>query len=235
MTSDHPQRPLAIIPARGGSKRFPRKNIALLAGKPLIAYAIEAALKSNVFDLVCVSSEDDEILRLAEKHGAQLALKRPIELSDDWTPLKKVCEYLLRHFKEKGKEYSEFGLLLTTNPLRTSQDLKNAYKIFKAKDANFCMSLVEYAHPPQRAVWIQSGLVQPYFGSQHMAQVQLLEPLYRHDGTIIFGKTKAFFETGEFYSEKVVPYIIPAERSVDIDNPLDLAWAEFLMSKSKTA
>jgi len=130
-------------------------------------------------------------------------------------------------------DYKKFNVELYTNS--TSQDLKNAYKIFKAKDANFCMSLVEYAHPPQRAVWIQSGLVQPYFGSQHMAQVQLLEPLYRHDGTIIFGKTKAFFETGEFYSEKVVPYIIPAERSVDIDNPLDLAWAEFLMSKSKTA
>ena len=232
MNSDQRNKPLAIIPARGGSKRFPRKNIALLGGKPLLAYAIEVALESNIFDTVCVSSEDDEILRLAEKHGAHMALKRPVELSQDLTPLTEVCKYLLRYFKTAGRNYSEFGLLLTTNPLRTSKDLINAYRIFKSQDANFCMSLVEYSHPPQRAVWMESGFVRPYFGSQYMTQTQRLETLYRHDGTIIFGKAKSFFEMGAFYSEKVVPYIIPAERSVDIDSSFDLIWAEFLFSRS---
>ena len=184
--------------------------------------------------LVCVSSDDDEILRVAEKHGAQLALKRPAALSQDFTPLTEVCKYLLENSERNGTSYSEFGLLLTTNPLRTSEDLINAYNIFQSEDANFCMSLVEYSHPPQRAVWMESGFVQPYFGAQYMTQTQRLQTLYRHDGSVIFGKTQAFLEKGAFYSDKVVPYIIPAERSVDIDSPLDLSWAEFLLSRSES-
>jgi len=124
-----PEKPLAIIPARGGSKRFPRKNIAILAGKPLIAYAIEAARDSRIFDLVCVSSEDDEILEIAAEWGAQAVLKRPAELADDRTSLKEVCAYLLESFSLQGRKYQEFGLLLVTSPLRTSANLREAYLV----------------------------------------------------------------------------------------------------------
>ena len=114
------QKPLCIIPARGASKRFPRKNIALLAGEPLLGYAIRAAMESHVFDLVCVSSEDDEILKIAERLGAEAVLKRPHDLAGDRVPLKEVCIHLLEMFFQEGREYSEFGLLLVTNPLRTA-------------------------------------------------------------------------------------------------------------------
>lgn len=223
---------LCIIPARGGSKRLPHKNIALLAGKPLLAYAVEEALKSNVFDMVCVSSEDEQVLEVARVYGAHLALKRPPELATDTAQVKHVCKYLLEYFADQGSAYTEFAILLTTNPFRTAEDIKAAYEIFKREDANYVMSLVPYSHPPQRAVWVTDGYVKPYFGLQYMKQAQLLDTLYRHDGSIIFAKTEAFLREGEFYGTKVVPYFTPVERSVDIDNQLDLAWAEFLLSQT---
>lgn len=225
-------KPLCIIPARGGSKRLPRKNIVLLAGRPLLAYAIEAALESDVFDKICVSSEDDEILDVARGCGAHLALKRLPELARDTAQVKHVCAYLLEHFAAKGIAYAEFAVLLVTSPLRMSQDIKAAYKIFKREDANYVMSLVPYSYPPQKAVSVSNGYARPYFGLQYMKQAQLMDTLYRHDGSIIFGKSKVFLKEKEFYGTKVVPYFIPVERSVDIDSPLDLAWAEFLLSRS---
>lgn len=227
------ERPIAIIPARGGSKRFPRKNIALLLGKPLLAYAIEAALESDIFSSVCVSSEDDEILSIANRYGAQMVLKRPDALATDKAPLKELCAYLIESFKKQGINYDEFGLLLTTNPLRTANDIRVAYEKFKNSDANFCMSLVRFSHPPQRAVQIRSGYIEPYFGNNYMKQTQLLEPLYRHDGSFIFAKSKAFMKRKEFYTDKLLPFIIPENRSVDIDEPMDLEWAEFLIRRLK--
>ena len=229
----HIEKPLCIIPARGGSKRFPRKNIALLAGKPLIAYAIDAALESHVFDTICVSSEDEEILRVSEKYGADNAIKRPVELANDKTQVKEVCAYLLESFAAQGLLYKEFGVLLVTNPLRTGQDIGKAYETFKKDDSDFCMSIVPFSHPPQRAVWVPSGFVIPYFGKEYMKQTQLLDRLYRHDGSIIFGKSKQFLKEKEFFGKKVTPFFMPSERSVDIDSPLDLAWAEFLLEHFK--
>lgn len=223
-------KPLCIIPARGSSKRLPRKNIALLAGKPLLGYAIEVAIASNVFDRVCVSSEDEEILEIASLYGADLPLKRPQELSTDRAQVKQVCAHLLEEFATKGNPYQEFALLLATSPLRTAEDIKAAYKIFKNGDGNYVMSLIPCEHPPQRAVWEPDGYVKPYWGSGYMKQTQLLDKLYRHDGSIFFAKSEVFLTEKSFYGTKVMPYFIPVERSVDIDTPLDLAWAEFLLS-----
>jgi CMP-N-acetylneuraminic acid synthetase len=229
----HIDKPICIIPARGGSKRFPRKNISLLAGKPLLAYAIDAALKSNVFDMICVSSEDEQILKIAEKYGADSAIKRPVELATDKTQVKEVCAYLLESFAAQGLLYKTFGVLLVTNPLRTGQDISKAYETFKKDDSDFCMSIVPFSHPPQRAVWVPSGFVVPYFGQEYMKQTQLLDKLYRHDGSIIFAKSEQFLKKNEFFGKKVAPFFMPSERSVDIDSPLDLAWAEFLLERSK--
>ncbi|MCK4782390.1 MAG: acylneuraminate cytidylyltransferase family protein [Desulfobacteraceae bacterium] len=225
-------KPLCIIPSRGGSKRFPRKNIALLAGKPLLAYAVEAAVASNIFDHVCVSSDDDDILGLARTYGATLALKRPPELATDTAQVKDVCAYLLEDLAGQGQVYTEFAVLLVTNPFRTADDISAAYDIFRRGNANSVISLVPYSHPPQRAVWTPKGYVEPYFGLEYMKQTQLLDPLYRHDGSIIFARSEVFLKEREFYGTKVVPFFMPPERSVDIDSPLDLAWAEFLCNRS---
>jgi CMP-N-acetylneuraminic acid synthetase len=200
----------------------------------LLAYALEAALESGVFGLVCVSSEDEEILDAARRYGAQVALPRPKELAGDTVQVKQVCVQVLEHFRAQGSDFPEFGVLLTTNPLRTPGDLVEAYRIFRDSGANYVMSLVPYSHPPQRAVWTPDGFVEPYFGLQYMKQTQLLDPLYRHDGSIIFARTAAFLQEGEFYGSRVAPYFIPPERSVDIDNAQDLAWAEFLLRRRGT-
>jgi CMP-N-acetylneuraminic acid synthetase len=228
-------KPLCIIPARGGSQRFPRKNIAQLAGKPLLAYTLQAALQSQVFHLVCVSSEDEKILEVGRRFGAQLALRRPPELATDTVQLKQVCLYLLEYFASQGQRYEEFGLLLPTNPLRTPGNIQEAYEIFKQQKANYVMSMVPFTHPPQRAVWVPHGYVEPYFGIQHMKPAQMLETLYRHDGSIIFAKSKVFLQEREFYGSKVVPYFIPPEKSTDIDEPLELAWAEFLLERRRVS
>lgn len=230
---DSPQtRIICIIPARGGSKRLPRKNITMLAGKPLLAYTLEAAIDSGIFDTVCVSSEDDQVLDVARVFGAHMALKRPPELATDRAQVKDVCKYLLEHFISQDSPYGEFAVLLPTSPLRTAEDVKSAYQTFKHEDANYLMSLAPYAHPPQRAVCISDGYVKPYFGSQFLKQTQLLEPLYRHDGSIIIAKSDAFLREGEFYGSGVIPYYVPKERAVDIDSQLDLDWAEFLLSRN---
>jgi CMP-N-acetylneuraminic acid synthetase len=155
-------KPLCIIPARGGSKRFPRKNIALLSGKPLLVYAIEFALKSKVFDTVVVSSEDEEILEIASEFGAK-ASRRPEELAGDKVQVKTVCRYVLNKYSEKGKHFPEFAVLITTNPLRTAQDIVNAYDLFKNSNGNYLLSLVPLSHPPQRAVRIKDGFVEPFW------------------------------------------------------------------------
>jgi CMP-N-acetylneuraminic acid synthetase len=180
-----------------------------------------------------VSSEDDEILEVAQKYGA-LAAPRPPELSRDTAQVKHVCLHILENFAAQGQVFDDFGILLPTSPLRTGQDIREAYRIFKQEGANYLMSLVPFSHPPQRALWAPHGYIEPYFGPQYLKQTQFLDPLYRHDGAIIFARSEAFLREKDYYGTKIVPYFIPAERSVDIDHPLDLEWAEFLISRAAT-
>lgn len=227
------KKPLCIIPAKGTSKRFKRKNIAILAGKKLLSYSIESALDSGIFEKVCVSSEDKEILDTAKEYNGVLALKRPDELSTEFVEVRHVCKYILESFSKEGNKYESFCILLPTSPLRNKKDIIDSYKIFKEKDAECLMSVVAFSHPPQRAVYVKDGYVQPYFGVENMKPAQKLEKLYRHDGSILFCKSESFFKTDGFYENKILPYFIPEERAVDIDGPLDLKWAEFLLSEYK--
>ena len=222
---------LCIIPARGNSQRFPQKNIALLGGKPLLVYSIEVAIKSCIFNTICVSSENEEILSIAESYGVE-ALKRPTDLAADYIGYNQVCLHVLEHFIRRKIMYTSFAVLLPTSPLRSTVDIREAYGILRQKDVNYVMSLIPYSYPPLRAVWVPNGYVEPYFEPKYieMKQSQLFDTLYRHDGTIIFAKTEVFLKEKEFYGAKVAPYFTPVERAVDIDNPMDLAWAEFLLS-----
>ena len=144
------EKPLCIIPAKGTSKRFKKKNIATLSGKPLLSYSIESAIDSKIFDKICVSTEDEKILKISKKYDV-LSLKRPTKLSKDDVQVKDVCKYLLEYFIKKDIEYSSFCVLLPTSPLRSKIDIIKSYKIFKENDAECVMSVVEYSYPPQRA------------------------------------------------------------------------------------
>lgn len=218
---------ICIIPASGASTRFPKKNIALLYGKPLLAYAVEAALKSNVFESVYVSSEDDNILNIALRYGATPLVRSP-ELASDRAQIRHVCLDILGVIDCK-----EFGVLGIPNPLRTAKDIKDAYVIFKHSDADCLMSVSKFKHPPQRAVWIPDGFVEPYFGVEHMRRAQKLEPLWRCDGSIIFAETIGFKEVEDFYKMLIVPYFTPEDRSVDIDYREELEWVRWKLDYEK--
>lgn len=215
---------IAIIPARGTSKRFPRKNVALLQGKPLLGYAIDCAKQSGVFDDIIVSSEDGEILRVAQEYGASVH-RRSADLAADTIQLKTLCRAILA--EQDG--YDAFGLLLPTNPLRTAEDLREAYALFMQPDTDAVMSVVPHADPPQRAVWAPRGYIEPYFDAKNMKRDQDLDQLYHDDGSIIIAKTHVFLDIGELYLPKTRAYFINPEHSVDINHPRDLKLAEFLL------
>ncbi|MBD3165276.1 hypothetical protein GF324_01640 [bacterium] len=225
------ENPLAVIPARGGSKRFPRKNIAPLLGKPLVVWAIESALEAGIFSHIVLSSDDPEILAAADGIEGVEALPRNASLATDTVQVKHVCSHLLEHYREQGLLYKTFAVLLPTSPLRRASDLRQAWETFHAADAATLMSLVPYSHPPQRAVWAPDGRVKPYFGLEHMVPGQKLETLYRHDGSFIFADSDIFLREGEFYSSDVIPYLLKPEDTADIDSELDLAWVEFLLQR----
>ncbi len=227
-------KPLCIIPARGGSKRFPRKNIALLAGKPLLCHAIDVALESNLFSKICVSSEDEEILNIASNYKEIDVINRPEHLATDMSTVKDVCNDLLNKFEKEQLHFENFMVLLTTSPLRTTKDIKAAYQNFIEKNANFSLSITPFDCPPQWAVYEKDGWMQPYFGQESLKRRQELEPLYKDDGMILIAKTKAFLKEQTFYGTKTTAYYPDPEHSVDIDHPIDLIWAEFLLQQIKS-
>ena len=228
LLADTAGKPMAIIPAREGSKRLKNKNKALINGKPLVLYAIEAAKESGVFDAIVVSSDDEEILEIAYENKV-LPHKRAMGLAGDRVQVRHVCQYLLPVYGNPEC----FCVLYPTNPFRTPEDLNNAYNLFLEKDANYVMSVVTASPPPQLALKkLRMGWLAPWIGVDEMKQSQKLETLYRHDGSFIFAKSKIFLIEFDykFYGSKVIPYFIE-HPSVDIDTQDDLRYARYLMNE----
>jgi len=225
------QCPLCIIPARGGSKRLPGKNMAVVEGKTLLEWTAASAVDSGVFSEIFVSSEDDSILAHASELAGVTPMTRPAELATDTATIRDVCRHILE--ERKAASTPCFSVLLTGNPLRTGAMIHEAWQRFEASDADALMSLVPFTHPPQRAVTASGGRVDFYFTEDPMRRAQEFESLFRHDGSVYFARTKAFLEHGVQYLPNTMPYIIAPEDSVDIDTPLDLEWAEFRMSRRK--
>lgn len=223
--------PICIIPARGNSKRFPGKNLAPLAGKPLLAHTIEAAQASGIFDEVYVSSENEDILRVAQEWGA-IPLQRDPRLSADTAQIKHVCAAALQELAAAGKTWELLAVLQPTTPLRNASDIKNAYQLFKKNpDANGVMGVAHYPHPPQSALWSPNGYLESYFDTEDQLRKrsQDVPTLYHANGSLTILKADVFMEAVELHVPKLLPYIIPPERAVDIDGPEELAWAESLL------
>lgn len=226
-------KPLCIIPARGSSKRFPRKNVAKFFGKPMLAFTIEAAKESGLFERVCVSSEDEEILSIASEYGAE-PVARPMELATDTATVCDVCVSLLEQGKSQGFASDVFAVLQPTNPLLLPQHIREAFNIFQSKNADVVMSVVPYHFPPQHAVRVSQDSILPIAAADDAkTQSQRLEPLYHPDGSVIVARTEVFLRERRWFVPKAMPYFIPPEDSVDIDLPQDFAWAEFLFSRRK--
>jgi len=226
---------LCVVPARGGSKRLKRKNVRELAGKPLLAYTVEAALQSSVFSDVIVSTEDDEIAAIAEDYGATVPFTRPAELASDTAQVVDVLNHVIEYYDERGDTYPELGVLFPTAPLRTAEDIQRAYEKFSAHDdAKFLMSVTDYHHTPVQALAEKDGYLTPFWEDQEVlaSRSQDQPDLVISNGALYFMATDAYRKQRTFYGEPLIGYQMPRERSVDIDVEFDLRLAEFLLQQS---
>lgn len=228
----HEMKPLCLIPARGGSKRLPGKNIRLLAGKPLIAYTIEAARASGVFDCVCVSTDDEEIASVALEYGAEIPFMRPAHLADDTAGLLLVVRHALEFFSERGQDYDSFCVLQPTSPLRTATDISNAYALFRSNDAYCVVGVTACEHPPFWSFEKRDQFMLPYWGPEYLLKrTQDLPELWRPIGAMFIARASAYLEEGTFYTDRTIGYEMPLERAVDVDNAFDLYLAECLLER----
>jgi N-acylneuraminate cytidylyltransferase/CMP-N,N'-diacetyllegionaminic acid synthase len=226
---------LAIIPARGGSKGLPGKNIKLLGGVPLICHTIKAALDSNLIDRVIVSTENDEIASIAKNCGAEVPFMRSIDLASDTSMvMDSYLQVVDMITKENSKLIESFVALLPTVPLRTSKDIDNAIQIFNDKNANSVISVVEASTP---VYWHRSiskeGILEnflPEFNA--LKNRQELKKTYLPNGAVYVFRTEVLRSTREYYTSKTYPYIMPKERSADIDDNFDFEWARYLFKKN---
>ncbi|MBS4407127.1 pseudaminic acid cytidylyltransferase [Campylobacter vulpis] len=220
---------LCIIPARGGSKRIPRKNIIDFCGKPLMSYSIENALNSGVFEEVVVSSDDEEILQVAETFGAR-ALMREKELSDDFSSSSKV----IKSVSEKiGAGYENICCLYATAPLLNAKLLKEAYEEFIKSDFSFLFSAVEFDYPIQRAFYLKEKKVYMFDESQYFARSQDLQRAYHDAGAFYFGKKEAWLKEEMIFTPNSSVYVLARNLVCDIDTPQDLEFAKKLFVLNK--
>lgn len=226
---------LAIIPARGGSKGVPRKNIKDLAGKPLIYHTIKAAKESNYIDRIIVSTDDEEIAEVALKYGAEVPFLRPDELSTDNAKAIDNYIYTIDRLSKMNKGINlieEFIVLQPTSPMRTSFDIDNAIGIFYKNNADTVISVVKSEHPP---TWYKriskDGILEDYFeATDNSLNRQEVEETFLPNGAIYVFKYKALKENYGYYNSKTYPYIMSQDNSVDIDTIIDFRIAELMIT-----
>lgn len=220
---------LAIIPARGGSKGLPGKNIRKLNDKPLIAHTIEQALNSKNISKVIVSTDDDEIAKIALQYGAEIPFIRPEHLASDIALAIDNYIYTIERLQKENKtKINEFIVLQPTSPLRTSEDIDNAINLFYEKDADSVISYTEEHHPITWHKQINDDLSFTNIFEDKLQNRQEIKTTYYPNGAIFIFKFNLVLQK-KYYSEKSYAYIMPRNRSVDIDTIDDFKYIEFLI------
>lgn len=220
---------ICIIPARGGSKRIPRKNIRLFSGKPIIAYSIEAALNSKLFDKVVVSTDDKEIADVALKYGAEVPFIRPKALADDYTGTNDVVKHALLFFIEQGSDIEYACCIYATAPFVQQQYLRLGFERLVESNKSFAFSVTSFSFPIQRAVKINSkGFVEAFYPEFIFTRSQDLEEAYHDAGQFYWGKASAFLDDEIVFSPVSIPIILPRYLVQDIDTLEDWKRAEFM-------
>lgn len=220
---------VAVIPARGGSKRIPRKNIRSFAGKPIISYSIAAARACQLFDRVVVSTEDAEIAAVARDCGAETPFLRPAELADDHTGTSAVVAHALVWFADQGADVELACCIYPTAPLLQPDDLRRGYEALLGSGKTFAFSATIYPFAIQRAVRIVSGGgVEPFFPQWADTRSQDLEPAYHDAGQFYWGRSDAFRAGLTMFAPHSVAVIMPPARVRDIDTLEDWQCAEMM-------
>ncbi|MDD5400654.1 MAG: pseudaminic acid cytidylyltransferase [Sulfurimonas sp.] len=219
---------IAIIPARGGSKRIPRKNIRDFFGKPLIAYSIEAALKSNLFEKVIVTTDDEEIAKIAKEYGAEVPFLRPKELSDDFTNTKDVIDHALAYLRERGEKYDYECTIYATAPLLQSKYLVEGFEALKNSDAINAFSATSMPFPIWRTFKVdENGRCEMFWPQNYYKRSQDLEEAYQDAGQFYW--TKLNKTSNEImFAKDSIPIILPRHLVQDIDTLEDWERAEFM-------
>ena len=218
-------KPICIIPARGGSKRIPRKNITPFNGKPLIAWSIETTLKSNIFSRVIISTDDAEIASVAQDYGAEIPFMREAELANDFATTAEVIEDTL----SKLEHTEHTCCLYPTAPLIKIDDFQSTYAKLIDTNADCIISVTEYDFHPLRAFEIeQGGRLNFRWPENALTRSQDLPDLLHDAGAFYFFKTAAFKEQNKLVMEKTIGHSIERSRAVDIDTPEDLEFAKLL-------
>lgn len=218
----------ALIPARGGSKGIPRKNIKLIAGKPLIVWTIEAALRSTHLDAVVVSTDDPEIAEVARRAGAQMPFMRPSELAQDQTPgLDPVL-----HALDQLPQYDSVLLLQPTSPLRTTEDIDACLRLAKQHNAPSVVSVSEAdTHPYWTYRLSEHQTLERMIDAAPIARRQNLPQVYALNGALYFADANWLRLNSSFVGAETLAYAMTRERSIDIDTPLDWKFAELLLKE----
>lgn len=222
---------IAIITARGGSKRIPQKNIKEFCGKPIIAYSIEAALKSGIFDEVMVSTDSEEIAEVAKKYGASVPFMRSEATSNDFATTNDVLNEVLMAYKSRGKSYDYFACLYPTAPFITAEKLSKAFQTMIEADGEQLVSVTRFGFPPQRAFVLNDGLLAYQYPEFALKRSQDLEPIYHDCGQFYFYKTCAFLNKTDIMCERTVPFILKESEVQDIDTLEDWEIAEEKMRR----
>jgi N-acylneuraminate cytidylyltransferase len=226
---------MAVIPARGGSKRIPKKNIRAFFGKPMIAWSIGAALESDLFDGVIVSTDDQEIAAIAESLGAYVPFVRPPELSDDYSGTSAVIAHAIEWFRQRGVDPDPVCCIYATAPFISANDLHRSLKALQESKADFTFSVANYGYPIQRAIRLTSGGKMEMFQPEHLyTRSQDLEEAYHDAGQFYWGRADSWCSGAPIFGPNSVPVLIPRSRVQDIDTPEDWLRAELMFGALKS-
>ena len=220
---------VCIIPARGGSKRIPKKNIKLFLGKPIIAYSIQVALESDFFDEVIVSTDDAEIAEVSKSFGAKVPFFRPSVLANDYADTLSVVKHAIEWFDDKRQMLSEVCCLYATAPFVTTRSILKSYDQMHKTQAEYCFTVTSFEYPIQRAIKITPENRLEMANFEYLKKrSQDFEDFYHDAGQFYWGKAQTFREQKPLFSKYASPYILPRHFVLDIDTIEDWNFAELM-------
>lgn len=220
------EKAIAIITARGGSKRIPKKNIKEFCGKPIIAYSIRAALDSGIFDEVMVSTDSEEIAEIARAYGAKVPFMRSAKTSDDFATTADVLMEVLERYQEMGRTFDVMSCIYPTAPFVTPQKLQSAYDTLTKEQAVMAMPVVAFSYPPQRSYVLNGNMLEMKWKENYNKRSQDLEKMYHDAGQFYMYQVEAFIRLKGQMTESIVPVIVDEMEVQDIDNESDWKLAE---------
>ena len=218
---------LAVIPARGGSKRIPQKNIKEFSGRPIIAWAIEAAINSNCFDAVIVSTDDEEIAEVARGCGALTPFLRPAEISNDFATTSEVVRHAIEWMNFSGKKVDKVCCLYATAPFVTQYDIEEGLKLLLEKQCEYVYVATTYDYPIQRALRMSPiGSLIPFDSAGFNNRSQDFPKAYHDAGQFYWAHASTWITKVDIFTERSFPIIVSRENAQDIDEPEDWIFAE---------